>query len=81
MGLRRLTVADDGIAAALLRGLLEAEGIPVLLRNAGSASWLFPGSPTSLAPVEVLVPADRLEEAVRLLREAGEAEQPNLPGE
>jgi hypothetical protein len=70
MKLERLTTTGDSMAAAVIRGLLEAEGVPVMLRAYGSAGWLFPGTPGGLGAMEVLVPADRLDEARRLLGEA-----------
>jgi hypothetical protein len=70
MKLERLTTTGDSMAAAVIKGLLEAEGVPVMLRAYGSAGWLFPGTPGCLGAMEVLVPADRLDEARRLLGEA-----------
>jgi hypothetical protein len=70
MKLERLTTAGDSMAAAVIKGLLEAEGVPVMLRAYGSAGWLFPGTPGGLGAMEVLVPADVLDEARRLLGEA-----------
>lgn len=75
MKLERVTTAGDSIVAEVVRGLLESEGIPVLLRAYGAAGWLFPGTPGGLGAMDVLVPADRLEEARELLRVAGEADE------
>ncbi|MBM3147827.1 MAG: DUF2007 domain-containing protein [Actinobacteria bacterium] len=70
MKLERLTTSADSVAAAVVRGLLEEAGIPVMLRAYQSAGWLFPGTPGSLGAMEVLVPDVRLEQARRVLAEA-----------
>jgi hypothetical protein len=70
MKLERLTTTGDSVAAAVIKGLLEEAGIPVMLRSYGSAGWLFPGTPGSLGAMDVLVPVDRLAEGRRLLAEA-----------
>ena len=70
MKIETLTTTADSMGAAVVKGLLEAEGIPVLLRAYQSAGWLFPGTPGCLGAMEVLVPAGRLEEARRLLAAA-----------
>ena len=64
-----LTTAPDGVAAAMIKGLLESAGTPVMLRNANSSLWLYPSGPSSLGPVDVLVPESSLQEARRLLEE------------
>jgi len=68
--LERVTTTGDSVAAAVIKGMLEAHGVPVMLRSYGSAGWLFPGTPGSLGAMDVLVPADRLTEARRLLADA-----------
>jgi len=70
MRIESLTTTADSIGAAVVKGLLEAEGIPVLLRAYQSAGWLFPGTPGCLGAMEVLVPAGRLAEARRILAAA-----------
>jgi len=70
MKLERLTTSADSVAAAVIKGLLEAAGIPVLLRAYQSAGWLFPGTPGSLGAMEVLVPGEHLKQARRVLDEA-----------
>lgn len=67
MKLEPVTTAADSVAAAIVKGLLDAAGIPVMLRAYQSAGWLFPGTPGSLGATEVLVPAERLEEARMVL--------------
>ncbi len=75
-----LTTTGDSVSGTLIKGLLEARGIPAMLRAYGPAGWLFPGTPGSFGAMDVLVPADRLDEARRLLTEA-ESEAANAdPG-
>ncbi len=47
--------------------MLDQAEIPVMLRSAGSANWLVPGTPGGSGPLEVLLPAERLEEARELI--------------
>lgn len=70
MKLERLTTSADSVAAAVIKGLLEEAGIPVMLRAYQSAGWLFPGTPGSLGATEVLVPGERLKQARRVLADA-----------
>ena len=70
MKLERVTTSADSVAAAVVKGLLEEAGIPVLLRAYQSAGWLFPGTPGSLGAMEVLVPGERLKQARRVLAQA-----------
>ena len=76
MELKRATTAADIVTASVIKGMLESAGIPVLVRGAGSAGWLFPGTPGSGGPVDVLVPADCLAEAQRLIAAAEEDGSP-----
>ena len=63
MDLKQATTAADIVTASVIKGMLESAGIPVRVRSAGSAGWLFPGTPGGGGPVDVLVPADCLAEA------------------
>ena len=65
-----VTMTPDGVAAAVIKGRLEAAGIPAMLRSYDLTSWLFPGGPSGFGAVEVMVSANRLAEAQRLI--AGE---------
>jgi len=76
MDLKRATTVADIVTASVIKGMLESVGIPVLMRSAGSAGWLFPGTPGSGGPVDLLVPAQCLAEAQRLI---GEAERESGP--
>jgi len=60
----------DIVTASAIKGMLESAGMPVMVRSAGSAGWLFPGTPGSGGQVDVLVPQECLAEAQRLLAEA-----------
>lgn len=80
---RAITVAGD-LQAEILRGLLEAQGIQVYLaqEGAGRAIGLGVGP---LGEVEIMVPAEQLEEARQVLSDyrAGRFEQDDsdeLPG-
>lgn len=72
MRLEPVTTAADSVAAVVIKGLLDAAGIPVMLRAYQSAGWLFPGTPGSLGAMEVLVPAERLDEARQVLAAAAD---------
>ena len=70
MKLETAITTPDSVVASIIQGMLESAGIPVMLRGSGSSSWLFPGTPGGMGPVDVLVPADRLAEAKALIAEA-----------
>lgn len=67
MGLAVATVLPDIVAATAVKAMLEQAGIPVMLRNSGSANWLVPGTPGGAGPLDVMVPAERLDEARELV--------------
>lgn len=75
------TVLPDIVTATAVKAMLDQAEIPVMLRSAGSANWLIPGTPGGAGPLEVMVPAERLEEARELIdaMEAGE-EAPRAGG-
>lgn len=58
----RVTIAPNQVVGGMLEGALRAEGIPVLSKKIGLD---FPTSPSNQC--SILVPADRKEEARRLL--------------
>ena len=62
-----VTVLPDIVSATAVKAMLDQVEIPVMLRSAGSANWLIPGTPGGAGPLEVMVPAERLEEARRLI--------------
>ena len=67
-----LTVAADDIDSHLLAGRLEEEGVPVLFARdvSGYGDYLFGGA-NPHAPVHIMVPKDRLEEARRVVESVG----------
>jgi hypothetical protein len=70
--LKKATTVAGIVSASAIKGMLESAGIPVLMRSAGSAGWLFPGTPGSGGAVDVLVPAECLAEAQGLIAAAEE---------
>jgi hypothetical protein len=68
--LKKATTVAGIVPAAAIKGMLESAGIPVLMRSAGSAGWLFPGTPGGGGAVDVLVPAECLAEAQGLIAAA-----------
>ena len=72
LDLRVVTTAPDGMFAAVARGRLESQGMPTMTRSDGACGWLLPGGPSGCGPVDILVPADRLEEAEKILSEPDE---------
>jgi hypothetical protein len=67
MDLVVVTVLPDIVSATAVKAMLDQAEIPVMLRSAGSANWLIPGTPGGAGPLEVMVPAERLDEARRLV--------------
>jgi hypothetical protein len=81
MDLVVVTVMPDIVSATAVKAMLDQAEIPVMLRSAGSANWLIPGTPGGAGPLEVLVPAERIEEARRLVAELeGEADDGDAGG-
>jgi hypothetical protein len=71
-------VAGD-LQAELLRGLLQAQGIEVLLSQESAGHSVYALGVGELGKVEILVPMDRLEEAQAILNDyyAGKFELPD----
>ncbi len=71
------SLPGGGIEAEILRGLLEANGIPVVVSQEGAARAIGLGV-GPLAETQLLVPKVHLQEALALLRayRAGELELP-----
>ena len=55
--------------AELLRGLLEAQGIPAVLSQEGAGHSLYPVTVGALGKVEVLVPSSYREQALQIIRD------------
>ncbi len=62
------TIAGD-FQAELLRGLLEAQGIPVVLSQEGAGRSLYPVTVGALGKVDVLVPSSYREQALQVIRD------------
>lgn len=54
---------EDGY---IVKGMLESNGIPVELNNA-TISSVYPMTDT-WAPLELMVPADRIDDAIKLIK-------------
>ena len=64
----KMTVATGELQAEIIRGMLEAQDIEVLLFQEG-AGKVFSVSVGPLAEVEILVPADKKDEATQIIDE------------
>ena len=64
----KITVLYDPVEAEMLRGLLEAQGIQVLLSKEGAAKALGLNSGI-MSEIEVLVPQGQVAAATKLLSE------------
>ena len=62
------TIAGD-FQAELLRGLLEAQDIPVVLSQEGAGHSVFPVTVGALGKVDVLVPGSHLEQALKVVED------------
>ena len=62
------TIAGE-FQAELLRGLLEAQGIPVVLSQEGAGHSLYPVTVGALGKVEVLVPSSYREQALQVIQD------------
>ncbi len=70
MSAKKWSVLDEvggTLIAELLKGLLEAQGIPVVLSQEGAGHYAYAMSIGSLGQVQILVPDDRLTEARQIL--------------
>jgi len=65
--------------AELIKGLLEAQGVPVILSQEGAGHYAYAMNVGSLGQVQILVPEDHLEEARQILADyyAGKFENPD----
>jgi hypothetical protein len=78
-----LDVIYGDLQSELLRGLLEAQDIPVILSQEGAGHNVYPVLVGPLARVEILVPVSDLSQAKEVLKKyhAGEYEGENFPNE
>ena len=75
-----VTMVMGTFAADAVKGALEAAGIPAMTRGEQHGSWLFAGSGGGLGLVQVLVEADRLDEAKAVLAALEDDDTGGLPG-
>jgi hypothetical protein len=66
--------------AEILRGVLEAQDIPVVLSQEGAGHDIYPVALGALGKVQIMVPAEQREVALEVLREidAGEFEESSV---
>jgi hypothetical protein len=74
-----VATVDDAVEAELLAGFLENAGVPSAVESSQASE--FPFTVGGLAVVRVEVPADRLEEARRLIAEREAAVAADEAGE
>jgi hypothetical protein len=76
-----VTMVMGTFAADVIKAALEDAGIPAFTRGEQHSSWLFAGSGGGLGLVQVLVEADRLDEAKAVLEALEDAPEDDfLPG-
>jgi hypothetical protein len=76
-----LTTVAGAFQAEILGGLLEAQGVPVILLQESAGQYAYPVNIGKLGQVEVYVPAELLQEARQVLAdyEAGVFQAPEEP--
>ena len=76
-----LTTVAGAFQAEILGGLLEAQGVPVILLQESAGQYAYPVTIGKLGQVEVYVPAKILEQARQVLAdyEAGVFQSPEEP--
>ena len=65
---KTLTKISDPVTASLIKGRLLVEGIPTIIRAGEAAGSLYGLTTGPLAEIKILVPSDRLTEALILLQ-------------
>ena len=65
---KTLTKITDPIIASLIKGRLLAEDIPAIMRSGEAAGSLYGLTTGPLAEIKILVPSERLDEALNLLQ-------------
>ena len=76
-----LTVITGDLQAELIRGLLEAQGIQVLLFQEGAGRSVYHVTVGPIANVEILVPVsqiDRAREVLNIYHQGGFEEKDNV---
>ena len=80
--LTKVAFAGDAVEGAMIKGLLEGAGIPAFLRASGAKvdgvelAFGMLGRGSMGGPQDVMVPADRADEAAALLAAPAEVEDP-----
>lgn len=64
--------------AEILKGLLEAQGIQVVLSQEGIGESVYPLTVGPLSEIQILVPGDQMEQAMALLKEFRQGDLENL---
>jgi hypothetical protein len=70
MSAKKWAVLDEvggTFKAELIKGLLEAQGVPVVLSQEGAGHYAYAMNVGTLGQVQILVPDDHLEEARQIL--------------
>jgi hypothetical protein len=65
--------------AEILRGLLEAQGVPVVLSQEGAGHSAYAVTVGPLGQVQILVPAEQLSDAQKILDDYYSGAYENLP--
>ena len=73
---KTLTKITDPVTASLIKGRLLAEGIPTIIRAGEAAGSLYGLTTGPLAEIKILVPSDRLTEALKLLQHIEDEQEP-----
>ncbi len=61
--------AAGALQAEVLRGLLEAQGVQVVLSQEGAGHWVYAVTVGPLGRVQILVPVEQLETARQILED------------
>ena len=73
---KTLTKISDPVTASLIKGRLLVEGIPTIIRAGEAAGSLYGLTTGPLAEIKILVPTDRLTEALKLLQHIEDEQEP-----
>lgn len=78
---KTLTKITDPIRASLLEGRLLSEGIPTITRAGEAAGSLYGLTTGPLAEIKIIVPAEKMGEALELLRRIEEESEGEIQEE
>jgi len=68
----RTVLPDPGAPNTAFQRAADPSSLERTAAALTARGWLFPGGPSGFGPVDMLVPADRLEEAEQILSETDE---------